>query len=453
MLSVLNIRQRSITLSTLYAIFLTILCRIPQSQGYWIVLLYLLCFGIFMQLVATLQRGKSLLLLFCLFAIVCSLQYPYLSNDYFRFLWDGQLQHAGINPFDYQPPAALQNIRTINCTHLDSYAGISELSKSNFSCYPTLNQGYFFLATFPIFPFFTQLTLLRLLIILTAFFGLLFLIRWKRNEPASIQNIAYVFLNPLVLIESVANVHFEIVMLVFLMLTLYYVLSKKVVQTSIFLSFAIQIKLLPLLMLPLFLRFLGWTKTIAIGLLTTLVSVLLFAFYLDWENFRHFIQSVSQYFTLFEFNSILLYPYLLYGEASTGYMWTGLYTRRLAFWSSILILSIAFYGGRIRAVSWLRRVAAAFCIYLIFSSTNHPWYWIIPLGFYPFVQWKSLLYISALTPLSYLLYLNEVPLFIRPLLTGLHFTWLFYWLKEVGAISYLRSFFSGTGSYPIPPQG
>src|SRR5210317_1794841 len=28
---------------------------------------------------------------------------PYLSNDYFRFLWDGEITWLGYNPFDYKP--------------------------------------------------------------------------------------------------------------------------------------------------------------------------------------------------------------------------------------------------------------------------------------------------------------------------------------------------------------
>ena len=73
---------------------------------------------------------------------------PNLSIDYYRFLWDGELAWININPFDYKPSELIrQPFMMDNVYYQEIYGGLSTLSQNNYTCYPTINQGYFVLAT------------------------------------------------------------------------------------------------------------------------------------------------------------------------------------------------------------------------------------------------------------------------------------------------------------------
>ena len=69
--------------------------------------------------------------------IITMVYEPALSDDYYRFIWDGEITWAGFNPFDFKPEELLQQER-INKNHylLTIYDFMSPLSQANYSIYP-----------------------------------------------------------------------------------------------------------------------------------------------------------------------------------------------------------------------------------------------------------------------------------------------------------------------------
>jgi hypothetical protein len=133
-----------------------------------------------------------------------------------------------------------------------------------------------------------------------------------------------------------------------------------------------------LLLLPFFWRFYGWKKALTIYALVGLSVVLLFMPWVDLSNYGHFLESLGLYFQVFEFNSFVLYYYLEYGYWKLGWNATMFYGPRLARIAIQFIVVLALYGEFSDVKTLFKRMTIAYFIYLLLSSTIHPWY-ILPL--------------------------------------------------------------------------
>ena len=75
------------------------------------------------------------------FRLIFLFSVPELSQDFYRFLWDGNIQLLGLNPFTTAPDGLLG---TIDFPLLDSlYSHMGSLSASHTSSYPPLSQWLF----------------------------------------------------------------------------------------------------------------------------------------------------------------------------------------------------------------------------------------------------------------------------------------------------------------------
>ena len=106
---------------------------------------------------------------------------PHLSPDSYRFLWDGVITWMGENPLDSIPNELIHQERFANNEYTRSlYNSITELSKNNYTCYPTVNQFYFVAANLSN-SVTINLIVLKLLVFISQLFGLFYL--WKLLKP------------------------------------------------------------------------------------------------------------------------------------------------------------------------------------------------------------------------------------------------------------------------------
>jgi hypothetical protein len=304
---------------------------------------------------------------------------PELSNDYNRFLWDGEWATRGINPYDHLPDELIRRSEYTQSSYLhELYANMGTLSQNNYSCYPPLTQVFFAIAAFFSESSMGGILVLRILFVVILGLALHFTIKFSQQNQGLGTSIGLIFLNPLFITEVYFNLHFEGMMIASLLLAFVFLLTQRFGLGSLLFAAAVQVKLVPLLLLPFFWRFYGWKKALTIYTLVGVSVVLLFMPWIDLSNYRHFLESLGLYFQVFEFNSFILHYYLEYGYWKLGWNATMFYGPRLARIAIQFIVVLALYGEFSDVKTLFKRMTIAYFIYLLLSSTIHPWY-ILPL--------------------------------------------------------------------------
>ena len=177
-----------------------------------------------------------------------------------------QAPFLGINPYIFTPEQLANGLLKANeLTSLEAISnakiliqGMGSLNASHYSNYPQLTS-----CVLPWQPCLQKHQYLGLwvvlrIIIIGADLGILYFgkkLLERLNLPA--KNIFWYFLNPFIIIELTGNLHFEGVMLFFVIWSLYMLDKKRWVLAAILLGVSVSVKLLPLLFLPLFYKYLA----------------------------------------------------------------------------------------------------------------------------------------------------------------------------------------------------
>ncbi len=331
---------------------------------------------------------SRLLLLFC---------FPLLSDDIYRFIWDGSLILHGLNPFSFTP----QELMLQKLNWLDPILFQKMNSPSYYSVYPPLNQFAFMLSAIPGKGNLVASAVILRLFILAFDIGNIFLIKILLKFFNKEQKLVYLYaLNPLVIIEFTGNLHFEAVMIFFSFLSVLYLLRNKWISASIALAMAISAKLLPLIFIPLFIPYIGLKRTIYAALITGLICVtFLLPFINSISLAEHFIKSLQLYYGKFEFNGSIYQIFKAVGWKIFGY-------NPIAYTSKILITLtlIGFMVSYFKSKNILKGIFWMIFTYTIFGAIVHPWYILILVSITPFLKWRFPIIWSVLICLSYYTY-------------------------------------------------
>ena len=303
---------------------------------------------------------------------------PRLSDDIYRFIWDGLLLSEGISPLS-STPESLMSAGAVSGTAFEALFPLLN-SKEYFTVYPPIiqwfNYGTFLLSGDNWLAFAgIQRTFFILADLLAA--RMLWLL-----SPDGAQKkwlVSLWLLNPLLITECTGNLHAEGLLVSMLLTAVYFLQLKRVISSALAMGGAILVKLHPLLTIPLLVFRLGLRKSLPF--LLTLTTLLTAAFALTFQGeISGMSTSLSLYFNRFEFNAGIYYLLRSFISVFTGYnpiQWLG---PGLAIVTVVVIL----------VVSWLNRgetvhrlsgtMALLYGTYLLLSTTVHPWYVLVPMG-------------------------------------------------------------------------
>jgi len=330
-----------------------------------------------------------------------------LSQDFYRFIWDGELLLQGINPYLHTPDAILQNQITTVENRKELYNGMGELSAMNFSNYPPLNQLIFgFAALFTENITLGGIITMRLIIIL-ADVGVLYFGRkllQKLNKSSHL--IFWYFLNPLVIIELTGNLHFEGVMLFFFVWAMYLLAKGKWLWAAPILACSIAIKLVPLLFLPLFIRHLDIKKAIPFYAIIGIVLLgFFFPFYAS-EFIDNYSKTIGLWFSNFEFNASIYngVKHLALNNGLKNYEIIKSYGKVLPYIVIGIVLLFSFLRNNKKITTLFTSMFWVLCLYYFISTTVHPWYIIFLLVLGIYTNYRFMIIWSAAALLSYWAY-------------------------------------------------
>lgn len=329
---------------------------------------------------------------------------PQLSDDVYRFVWDGRLLAHGYNPYLYLPNQLLDT-PIITACGLDETLFRQLNSPNYFTVYPPFNQALFGVAAWLSGgDLFWNIVWLRVPIILGEI-GSLWLMTRLLHHLKHNPNLALLYgLNPLVILELTGNLHFETVMIFFALLSTWLFTRKLFVPSAGALALAIGTKLLPLLLLPLIVRHLGWRKGMSYAIVTGVITALLFVPFASLELVSNIFSSINLYFQKFEFNASVYYVLRTVGYWVKGYN----AIERIGFWLSITTtLSVLWIAFRWRTVPASIQTVATLTLYFAFATTVHPWYITTLVAASVFTRFRYPLVWSALIPLSYHTYSGQ----------------------------------------------
>lgn len=351
---------------------------------------------------------------------------PVLSDDYFRFLWDGQLLLEGVNPFTILPSALAEDPLQLQQLGLTQEWFSSLNSPDYFTIYPPVLQAIFVLGASV--GSITGGVICMKLFVLAGEIVSLFLLRSILAETGRKPSaILWYALNPLVIVELCGSLHFEALMITFLLAALWLLLRKKEIGSAIFLGLSISTKLLPLIFLPFLIKRIGFWRSVRYGLIAVGVTLLLFSPLLTEEMLRGFQESLTLYMNRFEFNAGIWYLVRAIGTELMG--WNPI--REVGPWftpiAAALILLITFLERQPSPRDWARGMLYSLTIYFFFSLIVHPWYITSLIALAVLTEKRYALLWSCWLPWTYLAYRVE-PASESMWLIGLEYGTVLLWL-------------------------
>ena len=351
-----------------------------------------------------------------LFRLVFLFAIPNLSQDFYRFIWDGRMILEGLNPYLSLPETFIEqrNFPINQATEL--YKGMGSMNGSHYTNYPPINQVCFFIAALIANKSIIGSVVVMRIIIILADIGILFFgKKLLESLNLSIHNIFLYALNPFIIIEMTGNLHFEPVMLFFFIWSLYMLHHKKWIWSAILLAYSVSVKLIPLLFLPLFYKsFLkensiikGHLKLLAFYVVVFSTILILFLPFYSPQLVSNYSNSVGLWFRNFEFNASFYYLAREIGYLFRGYNEIAVIGKIMPILTILFLIGISFFRKNKSTLELITAMLFGLSFYYFTTTTLHPWYLATLIILAVFTKYRFPIIWSVVIILSYQAYANQ----------------------------------------------
>ena len=397
-----------------------------RSDFPWLIGLYLALFLFYFIILRWADPEKdhtALLIASVVFRGALLFAIPELSDDFYRFVWDGLLGHAGHDPFTLVPADMFCELPASQSVLVEEvYPKLN--SQSYYTVYPPLLQSVFRVAA-QVFPdsadWKLHIPIMKAFILLAEIGSIWIMTQlakiWKLGKKA----VWLYALNPLAIVELTGALHFEAFMIFFCLLGVFLLVKNKWYFAAPAFALAVGAKLLPLMFFPFLIRRLGWGKSIGFFAISGGCILLLFTPLLDPVALSGFFGSVRLYFQTFEFNASIYYVMKWVFRADQHF----LYAKILSALVAISIFLMAFLEKRPKAPEhkpftslWflerfsplavdpklLQGMLLALTLYLLSATTVHPWYLVALVAFGALTQFRFPVLWGLLILFTYITY-------------------------------------------------
>lgn len=145
MKSIFTFQQYVLILATAVA-YIALGYYVPRSEFFSLLGFYSMAFVSFIFLLKKQSSNTTALFnIGILFRLLFFFGIPFWSQDFYRFIWDGNLILNGFNPYLNTPNEIIDTTTIFNAKEL--YQNMGSLSAKHYSNYPPLNQLFFAIAS------------------------------------------------------------------------------------------------------------------------------------------------------------------------------------------------------------------------------------------------------------------------------------------------------------------
>ena len=281
---------------------------------------------------------------------------PLVSDDVYRYIWDGRVQQIGVSPYAIAPADQAGTV-----FHTDATRRIDPTSAVLPSIYPPLAQRFFLLVTL----INDSVLAMTLAVLLCDLLIVALLWRWFTAAGRSRWWVLAYAWHPLVALEGAGGAHIDLLGTLLLVAAAYALAGRRSLVAAIALAGAIAVKFLPVVLLPLFWQRIRLIDAAAGATVIVLLYLPFIAASGDWLP----VGSLGTYVAQWRFNGPP-FRWLAAGIGATG-------AAAVAVAAGI---ATAAYMRRTRPIydpaAWAWPLAAA----LSLMPAIYPWYlvWLVP---------------------------------------------------------------------------
>ncbi len=351
---------------------------------------------------------------------------PNLSQDFYRFIWDGRMLIAGWNPYLYLPNDLMASGTAPIAEAQELFNGMGDLSASHYTNYPPINQLCFAIAGFISGKsIIGSVFVLRIIIILADIGTLYFGKKLLERLGIPIKNIWLYILNPFIIIELTGNLHFEGVMIFFLVWSLYLLHKSSWKWAAVLLALSVSVKLIPLIFLPILFQWFtkykaseiskntfptiwkGILKLIAFYGIVIGTIALLFIPFISKQFIENYQATVGLWFQNFEFNASIYYIARWIGYKIVGWNMIKDIGRVTPIIVLVFITGISLFRNNKDFQKTITALLFGLSFYFFTTTTMHPWYLATLLILSVFTNYRFTIVWSFMMIFSYTAYRNE----------------------------------------------